>query len=251
MTLRRIARQWVLPFIDPRRLIGVLRLPAFYGEWSRLRRSGGSMMAPFSDLYPCLDDRTGRTPFDAHYFFQAAWLARRLAAAPPTVHIDIGSSVNMLSVISAFQHTVFLDYRPLHAGLPGLTCVAGTITGLPFADASVASLSCLHVIEHIGLGRYGDPLDAQGSLRACAELQRVLAPGGRLFVSVPVGRERICFNAHRVFDPKTIVDAFPALQQQAFSLVDDGAGFTADAPFTLAASQEYGCGLFEFTRPHA
>lgn len=247
MSLRGLARQWVLPFIDPRRLWALVRIPGFLMEWRAFRRGGGAMSAPFADLYPCLDDRTGTTPFDAHYFYQAAWLARRLATACPDLHTDVGSSVNMLSAISAWQPTVFLDYRPLQVNLDGLACVAGTITALPFDDGTVSSLSCLHVIEHIGLGRYGDPMDADGSLRACAELQRVLAPDGRLYLSVPVGRERVCFNAHRVFSPQSIVDSLPSLQLLGFSLIRDDAVFVVDASFAMACEQEYGCGLFEFT----
>lgn len=142
-------------------------------------------------------------------------------------------------------------YRPLQVNLGGLACVAGTITALPFDDGTVSSLSCLHVIEHIGLGRYGDPMDADGSLRACAELQRVLAPDGRLYLSVPVGRERVCFNAHRVFSPQSIVDSLPSLQLLGFSLIRDDAVFVVDASFAMAREQEYGCGLFEFTLKNA
>ncbi|MCP2789027.1 DUF268 domain-containing protein, partial [Salmonella enterica subsp. enterica serovar Typhimurium] len=90
------------------------------------------------------------------------------------------------------------------------------LTGLGLPDASLPSLSCLHVVEHVGLGRYGDPLDIAGSERALAELQRVLAPEGRLYLSVPVGRERICYNAHRVFSPRSIVDALSGLALREF-----------------------------------
>jgi hypothetical protein len=102
------------------------------------------------------------------------------------------------------------------------------------------------VIEHVGLGRYGDPIDAEGSQRAARELARVLKAGGRLFVSVPVGRERVCFNAHRVFAPQTIVAYFPKLQMQRFALVDDAGRFHENAPLEAAATLSYGCGLFEF-----
>ena len=204
--------------------------------------------APYSDLYPCLDDRASSTPFDPHYFFQAAWIARRLADRRPPTHVDVGSSVYMLSVLSAYQETTFLDYRPLQVSLPGLTCIAGTVTALPFASSSLDSVSSLHVLEHIGLGRYGDPLDPQGSARGCSELARVLSPGGRLYVSVPVGRERVCFNAHRVFSPSTIVNLLPELNLVEFSLIDDARAFHHGVSPRSAEGLEYGCGLFEFTK---
>ena len=65
--------------------------------------------------------------------------------------------------------------------------------------------------EHIGLGRYGDPLDPLGTRKAAAELQRVLAPGGQLLFSLPVGRPRVEFNAHRVHDPHEVASWFDGL----------------------------------------
>ena len=94
-----------------------------------------------------------------------------------------------------------MDIRPLEVDIEGLTPIAGSVLDLPFADGSLESVSCLHVAEHIGLGRYGDPLDPLGTRKAAAELQRVLAPGGQLLFSLPVGRPRVDFNAHRVHDP--------------------------------------------------
>jgi SAM-dependent methyltransferase len=123
---------------------------------------------------------------------------------------------------------------------------------MPFDDDSVPSLSSLHVIEHIGLGRYGDTVDPNGYLKAAAELCRVLAPGGRLLLGTPVGRERVCFDAHRVFDPETIVQAFEELVLAEFLLIDDaGRGVIAGASFEQARRCEYGCGLFVFEKPMA
>jgi SAM-dependent methyltransferase len=156
-----------------------------------------------------------------------------------------------MSVLSAVCPTLVLDYRPLRVKLSGLTPIAGSITCLPFADKSLPSISCLHVIEHIGLGRYGDPLDPKGSFRAALELVRVLAPGGKLYLSVPVGRERVCFNAHRVFSASTVMAWFADLQITNFSLVRDDGTFLECASATAADDLEYGCGVFEFTRSHA
>lgn len=143
---------------------------------------------------------------------------------------------------------VFLDYRPLAVKLSGLQSVAGNAAILPFPDDSILSLSSLHVIEHVGLGRYGDPLDPEGTRRAAVELQRVLRPGGRLFLSVPVGRERVCFNAHRVFSPSTVSAFFQKLQLKSFSLVDDSGQLNEGVPLEAAVNLDYGCGLFEFVK---
>src|SRR5581483_4702117 len=183
LMLRNLARSWVLPFLDPRQLASVVRLPRFFGEWRRFRALAGNGSARFIDLRPCLTDRSGHTPFDPHYFYQAAWLARALGEARPPLHVDVGSSVVATGVISAFVPLLFVDFRPLMARLPNLESIAADITRLPFADGSVASLSSLHVIEHIGLGRYGDRIDPEGWRAGLCELERVLAPGGRLYLS--------------------------------------------------------------------
>jgi SAM-dependent methyltransferase len=148
--------------------------------------------------------------------------------------------------VSALVPTLFVDYRPLQVRLPGLECIAGDACRLPFSDGSVASLSCLHVIEHIGLGRYGDPIDPEGSAKAARELARVLAPGGRLYLSAPVGRARVCFNAHRVFDPQALPPMFPGLglRRASFSYVDDAGAFHRGVEPAAAASNAYGCGMY-------
>lgn len=156
----------------------------------------------------------------------------------------------MLNVLSAGTKIVFVDYRPLKVQLSNLSPLGGDIVRLPFHTGSITSLSCLHVLEHVGLGRYGDLINPLGSQLAAAELQRVLAIGGRLFVSVPVGRERVCFNAHRVFSPGTVRGFFQELRLEAFSLVDDAGQFNEEVPPEAAVDLDYGCGLFEFVKAH-
>lgn len=200
------------------------------------------------DTYPCLTDRASHTPFDAHYFYQGAWLSRKLSITAPREHIDIGSSVLTIGVLSGFVNIIFVDYRPLQVSLPGLRCRAGDITQMAFANGSLNSVSCLHVIEHIGLGRYGDRIDPEGSFKAANELQRVLEAGGSLYLSTPVGRDRVCFNAHRVFSPNTIFRMFSRLQLISFSCVDDSGAFCEDVAPESAARYQYGCGMFHFRR---
>lgn len=247
--IRQIARHWLLALLYPRPLVGLLYLPRFFSHWKKYTHSAGTQKVPLTDLQPCLGDWTTHTPFDAHYFYQGAWLSRMLSESKPVRHVDIGSSVLTVSVLSAWIDTIFVDYRPLNADLPGLASVAGNILNLPFADNSVYSLSCLHVIEHIGLGRYGDPIDPQGSIKAAMELQRILKPGGKLYLSLPIGRERVCFNAHRVHAPDTVVNMFPGLGLVSFSFVDDAGKLNESRPVSSANAQEYGCGLFQFEKP--
>jgi len=205
----------------------------------------------FTESYPCLADWTPFTPFDPHYFFQGAWLARRLRQRGPELHVDVASSVLTVGTISAQVDTIFVDYRPIRANLTGMTPVAGSIVALPFAPNSLQSLSCLHVIEHIGLGRYGDPIDPEGSLKGAWELARVLGSGGLLYLSTPVGRERVEFNAHRVFAPQSVVRMFSELELVEFSYVDDAGVYHECRELQEATNSEYACGLFLFRKPVA
>lgn len=242
------ARNWGLACLHPRPLVGLFQLPRFFLHGFRYSKLPGAQPLKLMTLQPCLGDWTATTPFDPHYFYQGAWLARRIRGANSSRHVDVGSSVLTMSVLSAHVPTTFVDYRPLDVSLPGLTSVAGDVLALPFADGSLASLSCLHVIEHIGLGRYGDTLDPLGSIKAARELQRVLARDGSLYLSLPVGRERVCFNAHRVHLPKTVVGMFPQLELIEFSYVDDGGRLIERAVIEEAANLDYGCGLFHFRK---
>ena len=238
-----------MAFLHPRPLVGLFYLPRYFSHWFKYSRAAKGQQIGVLDMQPCLGDWSTHTPFDAHYFYQGAWLARRLSESKPARHVDVGSSVLTMSVLSAWVDTIFVDYRPLKASLPGLCSLAGDILRLPFADNSLASLSCLHVIEHIGLGRYGDPIDPQGSVRAALELQRIVSPGGKLFISLPVGRERICFNAHRVHAPDSVLNMFSQLKLIEFSYVDDAGQLKERQHPASANNLQYGCGFFQFEKP--
>ncbi len=244
--MRRL-RRWAELIVEPRRLLGLRHLPRFLLEWRALRRAGEP--ARFRDAWPQLGDRTASTPFDAHYFFQAAWLARGLARARPSAHVDIGSDLRTVGVISGFVPTTFLDYRPAAISMSNLDSRPGDLLALPLDDRSQESVSCLHVIEHVGLGRYGDPLDPAGSERACRELARVVRPGGRLYLSTPVGVPRTEFNAHRIFDPARLPSMVAPLELRSFAWVDDAGRMHESGRPADAASAAYACGLFEFQRP--
>jgi SAM-dependent methyltransferase len=205
----------------------------------------------WDERYPILDEATATTPFDRHYVYHVAWAARVLAATRPERHVDVSSSLYFAVAVSAFLPVAFYDYRPPELELDALEVAPGDLLALPFADRSVASLSCMHVVEHVGLGRYGEPLDPDGDLKAAAELQRVVADGGRLLFVVPVGRPRVVFNAHRVYGYEHVVDAFAELALEEFALIPDvpaDGGLIRDADPALVPRQEYGCGCFLFRR---
>lgn len=195
----------------------------FFNEWRRYRAEGG--LAYIKDFYPCLADRTQETPVDPHYFYQAVWAFSKILPQVQRIHVDVGSDVNFVGMLSVAVKVEFVDIRPLPVQLKNLTCRQGTILKLPYPDASVQSISSMHVVEHIGLGRYGDPIDPNGTYKACAELERVLIQGGYLYLSVPIGKPRIQFNSQRIFSIDEICTFLSGLSLVEMALVDNHGRF--------------------------
>lgn len=209
----------------------------------------------WKDRWLCLDDNTSSTGFDRHYTYHPAWAARILAQTRPEKHVDISSSLQFVTQVSAFIPTEFYDVRPVDMGLKGLDCGRADLTKLHFPEASVQSISCMHVIEHVGLGRYGDELDYDGDLKAVAELKRVTARGGQILFVVPIGgRSRIQFNAHRIYTYAQVLEMFAGWELKEFALIPDQpgeGGLIVGASQQQSDRQQYGCGCFWFVRPHA
>lgn len=216
-----------------------------------MQQEAESSRHPVIDLNAQLTDKTATTGFDAHYVQQGPWVFRHLLDAAPDRHVDVGSFIGYLPFFSAVVPTTFIDIRPSGLVAPGLVEQAGSILNLPFADGELRSVSSLHVIEHIGLGRYGDPVDADGSRRACAELARVVAPGGYLYLSAPVGRSRICFNAHRVHSVAEIIEACAGVHLEGLDVVLDDGTWVDDCDPSAVAEADYALGLFRFKRAAA
>lgn len=176
-------------------------------------------------LWPCLDDKTHETFFDKYYFYQDTWTARKVFEIHPNRVIDLGSTALLVGIISQFVPTVSIDIRPLPASLPGLTCKRAAITDLPFEAGTVEFLSSMSVIEHVGLGRYGDKLDAQGSIKAFMEISRAIKPGGHFLFSVPLSHTPgLVFNAHRIFSKQQVTSFLPhfRLQEELFLFPEPG-----------------------------
>jgi len=246
----RLMRAWLLPICDPLRTIrGLIQYPRYLLDMWEYRKLEGAENIRAIDSYPQLHDRTGSTPFDPHYFYLNAWAMRRVVAARPNMHVDVASHYVFPSLLGAVVPTLFVDYRPLNAHLDGCHPVAADIRNLPFKDGTIQSLSCLHVAEHIGLGRYGDALDPGGTRKAARQLAQILAPGGNLFFAVPVGKPRLCFNAHRIHSSEMIVEMFQGLTLLEFSGVDDRSVFRCNVRLDAFRDNEYACGMFWFRKP--
>lgn len=227
----------------------VARFFSFLAELGRFRSKSDKRFAvKTKDIYPCLKDKISTTPFDQHYTYHPAWAARILAQTKPDHHVDISSILSFSTIVSAFIPVKFYDYRPANVNLKDLVSGFADLKQLSFEDNSIASLSCMHTIEHIGLGRYGDEIDPEGDIKSINELKRVLKPGGDLLFVTPVGTPKIEFNAHRIYSYEQIIEYFSPLQVKEFSLIPDNGGLITNADPSLVQQQTYGCGCFWFKK---
>lgn len=239
---------------DPRILVRSLRgtptLVRTVAEYTRSAKSGG-LPIEWGSLFPIASDLVDHAgQIDGHYFQQDLFVARRVLQAKPKTHVDIGSRVDgFVAHLLSTMPVTMVDVRALPSLVEGLSFIQDDATHLSqFKDGSIASLSSLHAVEHFGLGRYGDPVDADADAKAMRSFARVLAPGGRLYFSVPVGRERVEFNAHRIYDPERILNRFSSLKLAYFSVIDDAGKLIPDVSPGAYRTLDYGCGMFEFTK---
>lgn len=230
----------------------------FWRDYFKYKKENKRFKIPFIELWPITCDKTEYTNFDSHYTYHPAWAARKVKLIKENQniekHIDFSSTLNFCAILSTFIPVEFYDYRPAKLSLSNLKSSHADLTNLEnFKDNSIISLSCMHTIEHVGLGRYGDPVDVEGDIKAINELKRVCAIGGSILFVVPVGKERIQFNAHRIYSFDTVVNLFGEnFELKEFTLITDKNDFVekinTEECGELVEKQSYGCGCFWFIK---
>lgn len=224
----------------------IKEIVSFYRDWRAYQKlpKDLSFTLATGDIYPRLFDRTKNTKIDPVYFYQNAWCAKKIFENKPPCHYDVGSKADFVGIISQFVPTTMVDIRPIEVALTEFSFMKGNILELPFKDGEILSLSSLCVIEHIGLGRYGDNLDPFGSKKAAKELTRVLARGGSLYISAPVDdKNRVYFNAHRAFTRDYILELFSPLALAEEKYIYGGNLYDSCHP-----EKKFGTGLYHFKK---
>ena len=235
------------------------RWTSFLRDYVELKRQAkmSQYSFPFGKFYPCLDEKcTPSGTGSGHYFHQDLVVAQRIFVNNPTKHVDVGSRLDgFIAHVASFRQIEVFDIRPQENEIPNILFKQGDIMDSNFDLKEYCdSVSSLHAIEHFGLGRYGDKLDYNGHLKGFDNIQKILKPGGSFYFSVPIGEQRIEFNAHRVFSLKYLLELFKDIYRiESFSYVDDKGALFTSAPLNSQAvennySCHYGCGIFEMTK---
>lgn len=209
-------------------------------------------------MFPCLVDR-----FDAggsasgHYFHQDLLIARRIFENTPHKHVDIGSRVDgFVAHVASFREIEVIDIRENPTRIKNIAFKqVDFMQSLPkdmhqYCD----SVSCLHALEHFGLGRYGDDICADGFLKGIDNIFNLCKSGGKVYLSVPIGVQRIEFNAHRVFSVRYFLSILQnKFDLNKFSYVDDSGCLHEevelnDSMIDNSCECHYGCGIFELQK---
>jgi hypothetical protein len=257
-TKRMLLNLGIDPRIAQRSIRGLGAYRANKGAFLE-QEKGSQHEFELAEPFPCLGDRYQEGGIaSGHYFHQDLYVAQRIFDHQPERHVDVGSRVDgLVAHVAAFRPLEVLDIRPVDQTVRNITFRQRDIMETdPAWDAATDSLSCLHALEHFGLGRYGDPLDYYGYRKGWNNLVQMVKPGGRFYFSVPIGeRQRIEFDAHRVFAVPYLRDQLiaPGFDVEAFAYVDDTGALhsevdvaSPDANRTFGLT--YGCGIFTLRR---
>jgi len=242
--------------VNPRTVIdsvkGLSKFRANRQEFSR--QANGRTAWEIGNDWPCLADRYDQSGVaNGQYFHQDLYVAQQIFQQRPEQHLDAGSRVDgFVAHVATFMPIEVLDIRPLTTSATNITFSQRDLMKPdPTFDNCTDSLSCLHTLEHFGLGRYGDTIDYDGYLRGWSSLSNMVRPGGRFYFSVPISqRQRIEFDAHRLFGVPHLLEMIdPIFDIVRIAVVDDSGELREDLKIRSAEASrtfdiEYGCIIF-------
>jgi len=218
---------------------------------------GGNKDFPLGKMWPIFEDKfsEGGT-ISGHYFHQDMFVAKKILQNNPEKHLDIGSRVDgFIAHVAIFRLIEICDIRPIQSKVENIKFIQADFMKIdPEFKNYTDSISSLHAIEHFGLGRYNDPIDAFGHIKGLDAIYHCLKPGGKFYFSVPIGPQRIEFNAHRVFSIHYLLKLFENKYIiKSFSFVDDSGDLHEDVQLNDKNILEnfncnYGCGIFEMDK---
>jgi len=260
--LRKLYQTLVFYGFDAKRLLKALKTERtgwFYKDLEELKRQKGAdttfKLDPRSPILTEKNEEGGE--MRGQYFHQDLYVARQIYLAKPQKHLDIGSRTDgFVAHVACFREIELIDIRIIKSAVKNIDYrQADMMEELPGNMINYCdSVSSLHAIEHFGLGRYGDPINYFGYLKAIDNITLILRSGGNFYFSVPIGPQRIEFNAHRVFSVEYLITILsPTFTINSFSYVDDSGNFFENVELLTANVKSdfgcyFGCGIFILTK---
>ncbi len=255
LTRRSISALKLFGFDPKLAMTTVISLPSFYKDLKDFNSQNNKELWPQGKLYPCLYDKIDNAgTAKGAYFHQDLYIAQKIFLQKPLKHVDVASRIDgFVAHVASYREIEVFDIRPLDVSIKNIIFKQADITSLnKELENYCDSLSSLHAIEHIGLGRYGDNIDPLGYEKAIESLFRILKPNGTLYFSLPIGEQRVEFNSQRVFSLKhlqnLLVDS-GKFTISDFSFVDDDGDLHTEVNFKDGLADNFklssGCGIFE------
>ena len=250
LIIRFILRFSSLIGIDFNKLISLKNIPRYIFDIIEWKKQSGKI----NFLFPIINefnDQSGTAK--GHYFHQDLLVAQYIYTNNPKKHIDVGSRVDgFVAHVASFRKIEIYDVRELKSDHPNIIFKQHDFMNKNNVKQT-DSVSCLHTLEHFGLGRYNDPINVKGFEIGLENLINLVEKNGLLYISFPVGKQdEIHFNAHRVFHPKSILN-FEIVKKQLelinFDCVDDNGDLHKSASIEFASLKyNFGCGIYTFRK---
>lgn len=232
--------------LSPLKLVNLIYIFNYFFNLIEFLRKGGKIKKIFIILG---DHKEKSGIIDKHYFLQDIVIANKVFINKPIKHIDIGSRLDgFVSHLASFRKVEVFDIRKNVINHSNILFNQLDITK-PLDNSMYNysdSVSCLHSIEHFGLGRYGDTIDPIGHIKGFENLLNLTKKNGILYISFPIANKSSTeFNAHRIFEVKEIFNWSKNFELVSFDYIDDNGKLFLNQNINFHDKNIfYGCGMY-------
>ncbi len=238
--------------LDLRKIIALRNLPKFILDFLKWRSKKG----PISSFFPILSDLDDFAGITSGHYFHQDLLVAQLVLSKNLSHVDIGSRIDgFVSHIASTRPIEIWDIRSLEPSVHSniIFKKLDLMGDIKYLENSVESLSCLHALEHFGLGRYGDPINPKGHIVGLKNMIKILKTGGFFYISIPLDiKNTIQFNAHRTFNPTWILNlefVINNLKLLRFDYIDGSGSLHKNIKCkSKLPNLSYSCGIYTFIK---
>ena len=235
--------------LDLKKIFSLIYIPRYILEYIKFSIATGKLVKInpiLTDFYDMAGNAKG------HYFYQDLLVSQFIFKDNPLNHLDIASRIDgFVAHVASFRKIEISDIRNLESKIENIHFTQIDFTSNLLNAKKYQSISCLHAIEHFGLGRYNDKIDIMGHLKGFFNIIELLEQNGKLYISFPISNyPRIEFNAHRIFHPNDIFewDGCKKLKLSRFDYIDDSGELNKNSNTNHVKDTKYGCGIYTFVK---